>query len=173
MNLPLHRESSLESQLVGDEDIADAVSFRSADGLAVVAVVPTDFCTAVDIRDRVRERLDGEELPDRVIVVPAFPRDEDGSIQVDRIVDEPEAMAAGFAAPGTPTEISLSELWCETLDRGWVGADDAFGDLGGDSMSALVLLDLIGERLGVEVTFDDLLGTSSLRSLAELVDQRR
>ena len=48
-----------------------------------------------------------------------------------------------------------------------------FLDLGGDSMAAMLLLDLTNERFGVDLAFEELLELPSLRAVAATIDERR
>jgi acyl carrier protein len=78
-----------------------------------------------------------------------------------------------FQAPRTETEVALAATWSEVLGRPRVLAGDNFLDLGGDSMTAVLLLDLIKERLGVDLPLDELLVAPSLSALATVIDTSR
>jgi acyl carrier protein len=164
----------VDPRLDGHPDIAVAASFRTPEGTRILAAVPYDYYGTVDLRDELWERLPAESLPDLVVVVPALPRDAEGRVRPERIADDPATMAgaSGFVAPETPTELALAAIWAEVLGRTRVAAGDNFLDVGGDSMTAVMLLDLVNERLGTDLTFDVLLAVPSLRDLATLIDGR-
>ncbi|MFI5907475.1 phosphopantetheine-binding protein [Dactylosporangium sp. NPDC051541] len=136
------------------------------DGRRVLAVVP-DLATApVDLRDHLWEALDPADRPDVLVAVDALPA---GTTGLD--LEGPGSHT--FRAPSTPTEQDLAEIWAETLGRPRIAADDNFLDLGGDSMTAALLLDLTNERLDADLTLGDLLSAPSLAAIATLIDERR
>lgn len=144
--------------------------------LRVAAVVPDPVNAAADLRDHVAETVEPSALPDLLLAVPDLPHGADGTVDTARIErDLLDVPGAGFSfrAPATATEVELAAIWSEVLGRPRVFAGDNFLDLGGDSMTAVLLLDLITERLGVDLPLDDLLAAPSLSALAEGVDAAR
>lgn len=62
---------------------------------------------------------------------------------------------------------TLIDLWQEALGVDEVEADDDFFDLGGNSITAIRLIPLIAERLGVEPGISDIFDNPTPRSLAD------
>ena len=75
-----------------------------------------------------------------------------------------------FRAPGTVTEVELSELWSRILGVDAIGADASFFELGGQSLLATQLLSAIGERFGVRWTLRDVFAAPTLAAQAERID---
>lgn len=178
MSAPSSELEKASTILSAHPDVVDAVMFRTRrrqPALRVAAVVPDPLANVVDLRDHLWETLPAEELPDLLVPMEELPRDGSGAVDVDRIeaehLDAPGACT--FRSPGTPTEVTLAQVWQEVLGRARVGADDNFLDLGGDSMTAVLLLDQINERLGTNLSLNDLLTAPSLAALAESVDAAR
>ncbi|WP_426502050.1 phosphopantetheine-binding protein [Dactylosporangium sp. McL0621] len=139
---------------------------RGPDGRRILAVVPGLATAPVDLRDQLWDAVDPAELPDVLVVVDALPADA-------AALDTEGPGSHTFRRPSTPTEEDLAEIWAETLGRTRVAADDNFLDLGGDSMTAALLLDLTNERLETDLTLGDLLSAPSLAAVAGLVDRAR
>lgn len=152
---------STDTLLAGHPDIAESARMR-AGGRDILVVVPVGHAAAADLRD---ELWDTDGRPDAVVVVPELPADPES------LVDEPGL--CDFSEPATPTETALAEVWRDVLGRRHVAAGDNFLDLGGDSMSATLLLDLTNERFGTDLTFDELLTLPSLRDVAATIDEQR
>ncbi|WP_433200155.1 phosphopantetheine-binding protein [Dactylosporangium sp. CS-047395] len=144
--------------------VTDVAAQRAPDGRRVLAVVPGLAAAPVDLRDHLWDALDRADLPDVLVAVDALPA-------ADPDLDGPGSHT--FRAPSTPTEEDLAEIWAETLGRTRVAADDNFLDLGGDSMTAALLLDLTNERLEADLTLGDLLSAPSLAAIAETIDNAR
>jgi len=146
--------------------VTEVAALRTADGRRVLAVVPGLAAAPVDLRDHLWEALEPAERPDVLVAVDTLPAD---AAELD--TEGPGSHT--FRAPSTPTEEDLAEIWAEVLGRTRVAADDNFLDLGGDSMTAALLLDLTNERLEADLTLGDLLAAPSLAAIAETVDRAR
>ncbi|MFE3071904.1 alpha/beta fold hydrolase [Streptomyces sp. NPDC059247] len=71
------------------------------------------------------------------------------------------------AGPSRPSLVHhmLQDIWSTTLKRE-VGADDNFFEAGGDSLSALVVVEQINQRLGWRINMGDLLRFQTIAGLA-------
>ena len=74
--------------------------------------------------------------------------------------------AAPFVAPRTPVEELLASMWSEVLSVERVGVDDAFLELGGDSLTALRLVTAIRDRLQLDVPPARLLAAATVADMA-------
>ena len=71
----------------------------------------------------------------------------------------------------TDTEAQLARIWADLLQRPEVRANDNFFDLGGHSLSAVLLLLRIRESFGVELSIDDVYsGTLTLADMAARIE---
>ena len=71
---------------------------------------------------------------------------------------------------GQPTEARLRAIWESVLGVTSLGADDNFFDVGGSSLAAVRVFELIYERLGVDLPLSTLLHAPTTNALAELID---
>jgi acyl carrier protein len=179
MGVPTSSLDAVESVLREHPNVRAVATFTTVSrepALRVAAVVAEPINATADIRDQLGSALDPGALPDLLLGVPELPHDDDGAVDTGRIERELlDVPGSGytFRLPVTPTELELAEVWSEVLGRPRVFAGDNFLDLGGDSMTAVLLLDLINERLGVDLPLDELLAAPSLSAIADVVDQTR
>ena len=166
MSAPLSDLDNAAKLLREYPGVTDAAALRGPDGRRVLAVVPGLATATVDLRDHLWEALDPADLPDVLVAVDALPADAAG-------LDTEGPGSHRFRAPATPTEGDLAEIWAEALGRDRVAADDNFLDLGGDSMTAVLLLDLTNERLEADLNLGDLLTAPSLAAMAQIIDRSR
>ena len=68
-------------------------------------------------------------------------------------------------------ERDLVDIWANQLDLPVRRLEDNFWDLGGHSLSALMLLSAIKVQHGVRLTVRDLMNAGSIRALAALIDE--
>lgn len=163
--------------LLGDNpDVVTSITFLTTREPVrrVTAVVLAPGASVVDLRDRLWDTVPPADLPDALVALPDLPRD--GAGEVDTAAIEAEVLDRPgtwtFRPLSTPTEEAVAAVWREVLGRSRIGADDNFLDLGGDSMTAALLLDQTNERLGVDLTLGEMLTAPSLAAVAELIDGR-
>jgi acyl-CoA synthetase (AMP-forming)/AMP-acid ligase II/thioesterase domain-containing protein/acyl carrier protein len=77
-----------------------------------------------------------------------------------------------FVAPRTHLEQELAEIWREVLSAERIGVNDSFFTLGGSSLSSVLMLARVRERLGVEVSLEQFFAAPSLAALAACVEAR-
>jgi mycobactin peptide synthetase MbtE len=174
MSAPMVELDAVTAFLHSHPDIAEVAALRTGDPpVRVVAIVLGPSGSAVDVRDQVWATLAPADRPDVLLPLPELPRDSSDAVDTGRIgreaLQRPGRLT--FREPQTPTEVAIAAIWSEVLGRSRVGADDNFLDLGGDSMTAVYLLDLTNERLGQELTLDDLFSSPSLSALARSIDR--
>jgi acyl carrier protein len=106
-------------------------------------------------------------VPERVVILPAFPLTTNG--KVDRLALRAKAERSATPAteePANPVEREVCKIWSEVLRRP-VGRTDKFLELGGDSLSGSRILARITQRFGVRMPLKDLLERPTVAALAE------
>lgn len=174
MSGAVRAHSTVESVLRDHPDVAEVVEFRTAardPAARVVAVRPRAYVSVVDLRDHLWASLPAADLPDLLAVVDFVPRDAAGQVDTARLENDTAVGACSFSEPATAAERAVAQIWSEVLGRARISADDNFLDLGGDSMTATLLLDLTNDRFGARLSLTDLLDASSLRVLAATIDR--
>ncbi|ETW21282.1 hypothetical protein MGAST_26830, partial [Mycobacterium gastri 'Wayne'] len=81
-----------------------------------------------------------------------------------------------YRAPATPVEEILAGIYAQVLGLERVGVDDSFFDLGGNSLTAMRVIDAVQESLDAHVTVRHLFEAPAIRELVQhvgRVDSRR
>jgi len=76
-----------------------------------------------------------------------------------------------YAAPRTPAERKLAEIWCKALNMDRIGIDDDYNDLGVDSFLAAVIFAEIAESFAIEIPMATLVKAPTIARLAPRVDK--
>ena len=110
------------------------------------------------IRAALADRLPVYMIPAAVVVIDALPLTPNGKLDT-RALPAPEyAESDGYRAPSSAVEEILAGIYAQILGIERVGVDDSFFDLGGDSLSAMRVINAINTdldaRLEVRTVFD-------------------
>ncbi len=76
-----------------------------------------------------------------------------------------------YVAPRTELEGRLAEIWRDVLNMDRVGVEDAFNDLGADSVLAAIIFAEIEETFGITIPMATLLVAPTIARLARRVDE--
>jgi amino acid adenylation domain-containing protein len=126
------------------------------------------------LRQALQAHLPEYMLPAAYVAVERWPLTPNGKID-RRALPPPEWTTqpeAGYAAPRTPTEAQLAEVWTEVLRLERIGIHDNFFALGGHSLLATQLLAQISATFQREVPLRALFEAPTIASLAPLLEQQ-
>ncbi len=106
------------------------------------------------LRGALRSRLPEFLVPAALVELPALPLTPAGKVDRRALAEHgplPARSPTPSAAPSTPVEEALAEIWAEVLESAGIGVHDDFFDLGGNSLQATQVLLRIMEAFGVEL----------------------
>jgi amino acid adenylation domain-containing protein len=169
----------IEAALAKHASVGETVVVAHGDDpdLALVAyAVPREGAgiEAEALRAHLKSILPDYMVPAAFVAIAAVPLTANGKVD-RRALPEPGLAATGSrsAAPRTPTEEILAQLWAEVLRLESVGVDDDFFALGGHSLLATRLLARVQNALGVVVPLRALFEGPTVAELAVRVEEVR
>ncbi|MGY4099688.1 amino acid adenylation domain-containing protein [Nocardia sp. R16R-3T] len=163
----------IDAVLGARADVAYAVTVpRSAAGRAVLLVsyvVPATGAevSAEDVRAALAEALPRYMVPSAVVVLDEVPLTANGKLDRERL-PEPVAVAREFRVPAPGLEELIARTFEQVLDVDRVGVDDDFFALGGDSLSASLVVARIGAAMDVHVPVRSVFEAPTVGELATL-----
>ena len=120
-----------------------------------------------EIRTALADRLPAYMVPAAVVAVAALPLTPNGKLDT-RALPAPEYRDADrYRAPASPTEEILAGIYAQVLGLERVGVDDSFFELGGDSLSAMRVINAINTSLDAGLAVRTLFEAPSVRSLSQ------
>jgi amino acid adenylation domain-containing protein len=135
--------------------------------VAYVAARQSESEVVEELRGFLRDRLPHYLIPSLFVVLPEFPLLPNGKIDRKRLPD-----ASGnrsYAPPEDEIQEALISIWQEVLRKLQVGVRDSFFELGGDSLSAMQVVNRLQQKLNVTIDLRDLFLFPGLRDLARHV----
>ncbi|MCH8061997.1 MAG: non-ribosomal peptide synthetase [Chloroflexi bacterium] len=174
--------ADVESALLDLDYVEEAAMMlrvdRNGDERLVAYVVPgADAAPSTSVlRRALSETLPDHMVPSSYVILDALPLAPNG--KVDRkslpVLDKTRPdLDVEFAAPRTPVEVQLSEIWAEALDLDEVGIYDNFFDLGGHSLMASHILSLAIKTFRVELPLKALFESPTVAEMAIVVTEHQ
>ncbi|WP_141810367.1 amino acid adenylation domain-containing protein [Nocardia bhagyanarayanae] len=163
----------IDAVLGARADVAYAVTVpRSGEGrstLLVSYVVPATGTevSGEELRSALAEALPRYMVPSAVVVLDEVPLTANGKLDRERL-PEPVAVAHEFRAPSPGLEELVARTFEQVLDVERVGVDDDFFALGGDSLSASLVVARLGAALDVRVPVRSVFEAPTVGELAAL-----
>ncbi|WP_131814524.1 non-ribosomal peptide synthetase, partial [Mycolicibacterium fortuitum] len=129
----------------------------------------TGTADPVEVRTLLAERLPGYMVPAALVQLDSLPLTVNGKLD-RRALPAPEySDSDGYNAPSNPVEEMLAAIYGQVLGLERVGVDDSFFDLGGDSLSAMRLINAINASLDADLAVSAIFDAPSVRQLAQRV----
>jgi amino acid adenylation domain-containing protein len=164
----------IEDLLGWEEGVREAaVVVREDRLLAYLAQSAPASLDLARLRARLAAQLPDYLVPSAFVVLPALPRTPGGKLDRAALPEPVDLSAAageaGYAAPRTPAEEVLAEIWAGLLQRERVGVHDDFFELGGHSLLGAQLVARVRQALGVELSLRTVFETPTVAGLAAQV----
>lgn len=170
----------IENALERHADVAKAVAAvrrgeAASDAQLVAFVLPTaaGAFDAAALRAHLAERLPGYMVPPRIVAVAGFPLTPNGKIDRRALCErEHDAVRRRDAvSPRTPNERKLAALWRELLGRDDFGVHDAFLEVGGNSLTAVVLAARIERVFGAKLAISSIYALGSIAAICAAIER--
>jgi len=127
-----------------------------------------------NLKETLNRKLPGFMIPSALTVLKEFPKLSNGKI--DRkslpLPEMPVNDTVGSQKELSPTECAIMNIWEDVLGFGGFDADDNYMEIGGNSLSAIIIVNRIKSVLKVKITIRDFLDNQTIKLLATLVEQR-
>ncbi len=169
-------EAVLNQHSAVRESVVVAATYGSGEKRlnAFVVGAGTEPIAPEDLREHLHASLPEYMVPATFTVMDALPLSPNGKVDRRALPAPDFATAAGssrgYAAPHTPTEELLAQLWCGALGVERIGRHGDFFQLGGHSLLAAQLASRVRTVMGVELPVRGIFEHPTLEALAARID---
>ncbi len=145
-----------------------AVLVKKVNGEDSICAYYTSKCELQpnDIRNRLRQTLARHMVPSYIMRLPRFPLNQNGKLDMAQLRELDVNIEKSHVEPETENERLLCGLFEQILGIESVGATDDFFALGGHSLRAVQLVNLIYKQFGCSLSINDVFGAPTVRELA-------
>jgi amino acid adenylation domain-containing protein len=168
----------VEAALLSYEGLQQAVVVaREDEGEArlvgyVVAEAGAAMPSGLELREHLKGRVPDYMIPSAWVVLDKLPLTTTGKVDRQRLPAPEMGDPLRYAAPRTPTEEVLAQVWAEVVKLDQVGVEEDFFELGGHSLLATQVITRVRESFGVELPLRILFeGSVTVRGVAEQIEQ--
>ncbi|WP_051083724.1 non-ribosomal peptide synthetase [Thiomonas sp. FB-6] len=151
---------------------AAVVTHGQAQALALVAYVVAPGGGIDDLRAELAAGLPAYMVPAAFVALDALPRLPNGKLD-RRALPEPsfEAREPDSSGPRSGVEATLLEIWRGVLSKAkTIGTRSNFFELGGDSLSATLVVSRVRSTFGVDVPLSTMFDHPTIAGLAEVLE---
>jgi amino acid adenylation domain-containing protein len=168
---PAVNEALVMVHRMTDADVRLVAYYTLKEGVA------SETLPASDLRLFLLQHLPEYMVPAAFVPLPEFPISPNGKVDrkaLPRLDDLLARSGKAQAALENDTERQIAEIWAEILrvPVASIGADDNVFDLGGNSLLVLQISEALWTRLHVSASVVDLFRYTTVRRLAQFLDQR-
>src|SRR5262249_29132418 len=172
----------MESFLCRHADVLECVVAAREDATGAKRLVAYIVTRAVQLlnseklRDFLKEKLPDYMIPGVYVFLDSLPRTASGKID-RRALPAPDGsrpeLAEPYAAPRTPVEELLVNVWAEVLKLDKVGIHDNFFELGGHSLLATRVVSRMRQIFLIELPLRTLFETPTIAGLSDHIEAMR
>jgi non-ribosomal peptide synthetase component F len=137
--------------------------------LVAYAVLRDGGLDAPGLLGRLRRVLPEPMVPSAAVILPALPLNAHGKLDRSALPEPETARGTPSSAPGTRVEQVIADLWADLLEVEEVGRDDDFFSLGGHSVRAMELVEMLHEVFEVPVPLAAVFEHPTVAGLAALL----
>lgn len=165
--------------------VLQAVTFAIPDELlgekvATAVVLKEKSVGEKDLMKFVSLHLSQFKVPEKIVILDEIPLGPTGKVQrvglakklgLDKALPKPISGEETLVSPRTDIEMTIREIWQQTLRTSNIGVTQSFRSLGGDSMLATLIHTKLETTFTIDIPLFELYAATTIATQAELIDR--
>jgi amino acid adenylation domain-containing protein len=132
----------------------------------ILAYYTSNSIQSDQLKEKVKQLLPGYMIPADFIKVNKFPMTINGKVDTEELKKMKESKDHKPNEQSTLLEEILTELFKEVLNMNFVGLLDNFFEIGGNSISAIILTNKIKQKTGLNINVNDIYFYKNIKDIA-------
>ena len=162
--------ASVIRKIDGVKDAAVVVRADNTGEKYICAYYTSDVCfNARDMKKRLRNEMPDYMIPSHFMQVESIPVTRNGKLNERKLPMIDLSQDSQYVAPRNETEEAVASIFAEILGLQKVSVTDNFFDMGGHSLRAIKLGNLLEQRLGRKLLLQDIFENPTVELLSELI----
>ncbi|KDM93305.1 amino acid adenylation protein [Photobacterium galatheae] len=128
------------------------------------------------IKDDLMTQLPQYMIPNKVVMIDKLPQTANGKVDYQALkaldVVANSHSEKEFIPLSTETEHQLGEIWCRIMKWDSVSAQDDFFECGGNSLTAVAMINRINQAFGIKVPLQVLFQSPTIQQLSAWIDSQ-
>jgi len=173
----------VDEVLLEHPGVKQAVAFALPDPalgeeVAAAVVLQDPSVTINELRHFAAARLADFKVPRKIVLLEEIPRGPTGKLrriglaEILGLLPGDEGLIEEQISDLSPVESLVAEAWRKVLELETAGMDQRFLDSGGDSITAMRLINHLRDRLQIEINLVDFFDAATIREQAAIVRQK-
>ncbi|MGD2089150.1 MAG: amino acid adenylation domain-containing protein, partial [Candidatus Aminicenantes bacterium] len=168
----------IENQLIKHKDIKEVVVLaadREGERSLYAYLVPSSprDLNVSQLKEFLSRKLPDYMIPHYFVKLEQIPLTPNGKVDRKVLLEMGTMLEQEYVPPRNPGEEKLAVLWAEVLKKEKVGIKENFFDIGGDSIKAIRLANLVNSQFNIDLKVVDLYTYTTIGLLAEKIANDR
>lgn len=147
--------------------IVNKSNFTDSHMIGYIVLKDNATCSIEEIRKFISSKLPDYMIPSYLMIIDKMPLNTSGKIDRKSLPDPEFIFEKDYVEPKTKFEKALVRIWSGILDQDVVGINNNFFDIGGNSLSAIRMVNEIKMSLMIDIEPLVLMQYPNIRALAE------
>ncbi|MBQ2917447.1 MAG: SDR family oxidoreductase [Clostridia bacterium] len=159
----------IETKVLEFGNIKECAVVIAQNGSAKILVACIGTKNEIDTKQLnkfLKENLPFYMIPSKYLCMENLPLNINGKLDTKLLLQKISEMPEEITPPKNETEKALVEIWKEVLELKEIGTNQNFFEIGGDSLSAIKLLNLINLKFEIQITIKALFDMPTIEELA-------
>lgn len=153
------------------KECAVVVSENNDNKFLVAYVVPKSTLETRDLSKYLKDNLPAYMIPSKIICLDSLPLNVNGKLDTKALPKPDLDENKNIVKARNEVEKKLVEIWQEVLGINNIGINQNFFEIGGDSLSAIKLLNLINIKFNMQITIKAIFDMPTIQDLAVHIKQ--
>ena len=152
------------------KECAVIIAQNGATKILVACIGTENEIDTKELNTYLKSKLPFYMIPSKYLCMENLPLNINGKLDNKLLLQKIAEMPEEITPPKNETEKALVEIWKEVLELKEIGTNQNFFEIGGDSLSAIKLLNLINLKFEIQITIKALFDMPTIEEIAQHIE---